>query len=89
MRIRQPNQCLSLAELRELIRKHKARGREIIKELKNLQAHWEKMQEYYEEWEADLNKIQDAINEASIEHKVPPQEIEEYDALEDLLGADQ
>lgn len=88
MRTRAPNQTMPLEELRKKVWKHKQEGREIIKKMITLQAHFEKMQEYYEEWEEKLKAIDDDIQAAAAEHGIPPQEVEEYDALDDLLGAD-
>ena len=89
MRVRKPDQSLNLADLKEEIYRHKEKGRQIAADLKNLSSHYEKMQEYYEEWENQLNKIQEAINQASEEHSIPKEEVEEYDVLSDLFGESQ
>lgn len=86
MRIRAPNQSIQLDELHNEIVKVKDKGIEVVRRLKILLSHFEKTQEYYEEWENDLNKIQEKINTASVEHKLPIAQIEEYDALTDALG---
>ena len=89
MRIRKPDQSLNLAELREEVYKHKEKGRLIVADLKSLLSHYEKMQEYYEEWESELNRIQEAINQASEKHNIPKEEVEEYDILSELFGESQ
>lgn len=86
MRTRQPNKSLSLEEIRELIHTHKEKGRKIIADLAKLHNHYTKMQEYYSEWEDELNVIQRHIDVAAEEHGIPAKEVEEYDALADVLS---
>lgn len=87
MRVRKPDATISLHELRQQIIRHKEKGRHIVAEIKKLEAHFEKMQEYYEEWEKELNSIQETITAAEKEHGIQAREVEEFDPLDDLLGA--
>lgn len=89
MRMRKPDATINLEELKRKIQEHKDKGRELIVALKCLISHFERMQEYYSEWEDRMNAIQNEINKASEEHGVPIEQIEEYDALADMLGGTQ
>lgn len=86
MRIREPNKSLTLDELRKEIEKHKEEGRKIVADIKILLSHYKKMEEYYSEWEDELNNIQNKINKASQDYGIPVKEVEEYDALSDVFG---
>lgn len=84
--VRRPNVNITLEELRQLIQDHKEKGRELIAQIRLLESHYNKLQEYYGEWENQMNSIQNAINKLSEEEGVPIEKIEEYDALSDMLG---
>lgn len=86
MRVRAPNASISIPELKKKIREHKEGGRRLIADLESLKSHYHKMLEYYEQWESDMNKIQNSINELSSKHNIPDTEFEEYDMVEDMLG---
>ena len=86
MRIRKPDADISLTELKQIIQEHKEKGRELVAGMKILLSHAEKMEEYYSEWESRANEIQEAINNLSKEQGIPLGQIEEYDALTDMLG---
>lgn len=79
MRGRKSNADLELADIRNKIIKHREKGLILI-------SHFNKMQEYYEQWETELNEIQEAITKISEEHGVSTKEVEQYDALADVFG---
>ncbi len=76
----------TLDQIKQAIRKHKERGKWIINETRILESHFTKMQEYYMEWESDMLTIQREIEKAKDKYGIPETEIEEFDALSDLLG---
>lgn len=86
MRVRTPDKSISLEELKHLVKKHKERGRELITEIKKLEAHYDKMNEYYEQWEEDILSISKEIDNLKVSHGVTIEQVEEYDALKDILG---
>jgi len=65
--------------LREEIIKLKGEGSKIIN-------HYNKLEEYYGDWEDRLYKIEKKIQEAELTLGLDKQEIEQYDALEDALN---
>lgn len=83
---REPNKSLTLQEIREVIEKHKEKGRKIVADLQRLQGHYVKMQEYYSAWEDELDDIQKLIDEAAKANGIDPDAVEEFDALADALG---
>lgn len=70
---------LDLNDLRARIIRHKEEGAKII-------SHFNKMQEYYDEWQDRLNTIQEEINSAERDYGIPPKEIQEYTLLDNILG---
>lgn len=86
MRVRAPDISISLEELKLLIRKHKERGRELIVEIKKLEAHFDRMNEYYEQWEDDILAINKEIDKLKVSHGITIEQVEEYDALKDIMG---
>lgn len=77
-----------LKTLKYLVQKHREQGQKLVEGLKNLQAHAVKMEEYYTSWELGFVVIQKAIDEAKEKYGIPQEEIEEFNALDDLLGDD-
>lgn len=78
-----------LKTLKYLVQKHREQGKKLVEGLKKLQDHAAKMEEYYTNWEFDFVAIQKAIDEAKEKHGIPQEEIEEieeFNALDDLLG---
>lgn len=77
--IRKPKKVINLQELREEIFKIKEEGSKII-------SHYRKLEEYYDDWQDRLYKIEKQIQEAENELGLNKEEIEEYDALSDALS---
>lgn len=77
MRIKKPVKELDLQELRDEIVEIKKEGEKII-------SHFNKMQEYYSDWEDRLLKIEYAILEAEEQHGLTREEVVEYNALDDI-----
>lgn len=86
MRTRMPDASISLEDLKKLIAVHKEEGRKLIGEMKKLQSHFEKMQEYYSEWEDDMTALEGLIDQHKEEHGLPIEKIVEYNVLDDIMG---
>lgn len=79
MRLKKPKAQLNLQELREEIIALKKEGQIIM-------SHYKKLDEYYSDWEDRLYKIEKKIQEAEEQYNIPKEEIEEYNALADVLS---
>lgn len=70
---------IDLADLRERIEKHKEDGEKII-------SHFNKMQEYYSNWEDRLLVLEKEISEAESTLGLTKEEVTEYNALDSAFS---